>query len=293
MNIAYLNDHYIPLDQAQISVLDRGFLFGDSVYEVIPCYSGQPYLLTHHLERLEASLQAIQLENPLPLLEWEALVQNLISKNGPNNWHIYIQVTRGAGPLRDPVIQSDLKPTVFAMCQAMGPVDLESLDNEAGVAAVMVADDRWGHCNIKATTLLPNVLARKQASDAGAGEAIFIKNGELTEGSATNVFLVVEKADGTPIIKTPPKSTAILGGVTREHIISLAHGLQLTVSEEKISQEALFSCRELWITSSTKGVIPVVQLEQHTIGNGSPGPIWRKIAEAYVTERQQLINQTE
>lgn len=292
MNIAYLNDQYLPLDQAHISVLDRGFLFGDSVYEVIPCYSGQPYLLTHHLERLEASLAAIHLVNPLSHREWEALVQNLIEKNGPDNWHIYIQVTRGAGPIRDPVIQADLKPTVFAMCQAMGTIDLESLDNELGVSAVIVPDDRWGHCNIKATNLLPNVLARKQANDAGAGEAVFVKSGELTEGSATNVFIVVEKTDGTPIIKTPPKSSAILGGVTREHIISLASGLQLTVLEEKIPQSELFNCSELWITSSTKGVIPVIQLDQHTIGDGSPGPIWRKIAEAYVYERQQLINKS-
>ena len=215
MSTAYLNGVYLPLDQAHVSVMDRGFLFGDGVYEVIPVYGGKLFRLGHHLRRLQNSLDAVRIGNPLAEEEWKSMLAQLVAGNEGPDQTVYLQVTRGVAPRRDHAFPVDSRPTAFAMCT---PCQVShEIDIEPGVAAITLADIRWQHCDIKAITLLPNILLRQQAIDANTVEAILLKDGYAIEGAASNIFIV---ANAT--LKTPPNGPALLPGVTRDLILELA-----------------------------------------------------------------------
>ena len=276
----YLNGHYLPLEEAQVSVLDRGFLFGDGVYEVIPAYGGRLFRLEHHLERLERSLREIRIANPHTEAEWGEIFQSLIDAAGGGDQSVYLQVTRGVAK-RDHAFPENAVPTVFAMANPILPLDASVL--EKGVKAVTRPDMRWMRCDIKAITLLANVLMRQEAKDEAAMEAILIRDGLATEGAASNLFVV---RGGTVI--TPPKGPRLLPGITRDLVLELAEAGGIPWREADIPEQDLRTADEVWMTSSTKEVIPVTTLDEATLGNGKPGPVWQKMYALYQEYKAQL-----
>jgi D-alanine transaminase len=274
MSTAYLNGTFLPLEQAHVSVMDRGFLFGDGVYEVIPVYGGRLFRLAAHLNRLQNSLNAIRLDNPLTAPGWESMLERLVELNDGRDQSVYLQVTRGVALRRDHAFPEDSRPTVFAMC-APGVIACD-MENEPGVSAITLPDIRWLHCNVKAITLLPNILLRQQAIDADTTEAILSKDGYVTEGAASNVFIV---KDG--VLKTPPNSAALLPGVTRDLVLELASANGIRCREVDIAVEELAVSEEIWLTSSTREISPVVRLDGRMIGEGKPGPLWNRLIRLY------------
>ncbi len=270
----YLDGAFLPLAEARVSVLDRGFLFGDGVYEVIPVYQGRPFLLAEHLDRLERSLTAIRLDNPLDRSRWEALIGELISHQGPGDWSVYLQVTRGSDDHRDHAFPATVRPTVFAMANPLKPPPAAWL--ETGIATLSQPDPRWGRCDIKAITLLANALSRQAAKEAGAVEMLYLRDGLLTEGAASNVF-VVHKNE----ILTPVADTRILHGITRQLVLHLAQTAGLTVRETDIPEATLRDADELWMTSSTRAVIPITRLDGQAVGAGRPGPLYRRMTDLW------------
>jgi D-alanine transaminase len=269
----YLNGDYLPVTEAKVSVMDRGFLFGDGVYEVIPAYSGRLFRLDDHLVRLDNSLKSIRLQNPHNREQWRNLLTGLLKLDTDQS--IYLQITRGAAPKRDHAFPNDVKPTVFAMVSTINP----HTDENSGLKAISLEDSRWKLCDTKAITLLANVLLRQQAVDAGCAESILFKDGYLTEGAASNVFAVI---DG--VLMTPPKSPAILPGITRDVILEIAEKNHLPHREQAISKDEMRNASEIWITSSTREIIPIVEWDGLKVGEGKPGPVWKtyfKLFQAY------------
>ncbi len=271
----YLNGQYLPLAEAKISVMDRGFLFGDGIYEVIPSYSGKLFHFHEHMERLENSLSSIRLPNPHDRAQWLEILTPLLDANLDQS--IYLQITRGVGSKRDHAFPENITPTVFAMSSNIVPF----ADLDSGVKAISVDDSRWELCNVKATTLLANILLRQQAVEKGCAEAILVKDGYVTEGAASNIFAVI---DG--ILITPPKGREILPGITRNVILELAEKNNIPYSEDIISLDALKTASEIWLTSSTREIVPVVQLDNETIANGKPGPIWQTMNQLFQAYKQ-------
>ncbi len=273
----YLNGQYLPLTDAKISVMDRGFLFGDGVYEVVPAYYGKLFRLEDHLERLDNSLKSIRLQNPHSHEQWRNLLTPLLKKGEDQS--VYLQVTRGSALKRDHAFPQHIVPTVFAMVSGITP----HADPDHGVKAFSMEDSRWKLCDTKAITLLANVLLRQTAVDNGGAEAILFKDGYLTEGAASNVFAVL---DG--ILITPPKSPAILPGITRDIILEIARKNNIPCAEQTIAQTDLKKASEIWITSSTREIIPVVDLDDQMIGNGKPGPVWKTFYKLFQEYKQSL-----
>lgn len=277
----YLNGKYLPDDQALVPVLDRGFVFGDGVYEVIPAYWGKPFRVDQHLERLNNSLTAIRMNNPLPTAAWHALFDALLRFNPPSdNLSLYLQVTRGPAK-RDHAIPAETRPTVFAMCTPIAPLDPVLL--ERGVSLITLDDIRWKFCRIKAITLLPNVLLRAEASDAGATDALLIRDGEVTEGTASNVFIVKRGK-----LLTPPKSDFLLPGITRDLVLEIAQRHHIPNAEQRLTERDLTSADEIWLTSSTKEILPVTQLNGRAVGSGKPSPLWRNLLTLYQQYKDTL-----
>jgi D-alanine transaminase len=260
----YLNGQYLPLNEAKISVLDRGFLFGDGVYEVIPSYAGRLFHLQEHLERLENSLAAIRLTNPYTREQWLEILSPLLDENLDQN--IYLQITRGVAPKRDHAFPEDTPATIFAMSSAIVP--FAGLND--GIKAVSMDDTRWKFCNVKAITLLGNILHRQAALDQGCAEALLVKDGYVVEGAASNVFAVIGG-----VLCTPPKSNDILPGITRDVILDIARKNDIPCREDKIPFTALQTASEIWVTSSTREIIPIVKLDSKQVSDGKPGPVWR------------------
>jgi D-alanine transaminase len=274
MTTACLNGSFLPLEDACVPVMDRGFLFGDGVYEVIPVYGGKLFRLTHHLQRLGNSLEAVRIGNPLSDTEWETMLKELVSRNEGTDQAVYLQVTRGVAAKRDHAFPADTRPTLFAMSTPMTTaVDIDSI---TGATAITLPDIRWKHCNIKAITLLPNVMLRQQAVDAGAAEAILIKDGYAIEGAASNIFIV---KDG--LLVTPPNGPALLPGITRDLIIELAAAHTIPFREADITETDLFNADEIWLTSSTREISPVTRLDDTVISAGKPGLLWRRMITLY------------
>ena len=280
MSIVYLNGKFVPDDAACISVLDRGFIFGDGVYEVIPAYHGCLFRLSEHLQRLQNSLDAIRITNPHSPQEWQTILDALIDKNQGGDLSVYLQVTRGVAK-RDHALPKDITPTVFAMANPLTPPDKTTLQN--GVRAITGDDYRWVNCHIKAISLLPNVLLRQQAIDAGASETILLRNGEATEGAASNLFIVENNA-----LVTPPKGPFLLPGITRDLILELASQSHITWEESTISEQRLRDADEIWLTSSTKEILPVTYLDNQKIGDGTPGPMWHKMVDLFQAFKKSL-----
>jgi len=274
-SIVYLNGNFLPLSEAKVSVMDRGFLFGDGVYEVIPVYGGQPLRLAEHLVRLANSLAAIRMQPPLTAEDWSAIFGRLIQ--GSHDQSIYLQVTRGAAPKRDHAIPPDIEPTVFAMCTPIAPLPTE------GIRAVTVNDIRWLRCDIKAITLLANVLLKQEAIDAGTTEAVLIRDGFAVEGAASNLFALI---DGTLV--TPTKGRELLPGVTRDLVLELALEHGVAAVERPITLTELNVAREIWLTSSTREIMPVIELDGRPVGTGEPGALWEKVHGYYRAYKETL-----
>jgi D-alanine transaminase len=270
MGEVYLNGEYTPLEEARVPVMDRGFLFGDGVYEVIPVYGGQAFRLAQHMQRLDNSLQAIRMENPLQPEDWDGIFRRLTGATPELDQLIYLQVTRGVDPARNHLFPEGAKPTVFVMSWVAKPRD--PVIAEQGIAAISLEDNRWHRCDIKSIALLGNVLLRQQAEDVGAGEAILIREGLVTEGSSTNPFIVM---DGE--ILTPPKSNQVLPGVTRDLVLELARKAGIPCTERAVSRDELETADEIWISSSSREVQPVTSLDGKAVGAGVPGPVWKRM----------------
>ncbi len=269
----YLNGEYPELTEACVSVEDRGFLFADGIYEVVRCYAGRFFELDRHLARLERSAREIRLGLPLSRDELRLVAQELLRRTGLLDCSLYLQATRGVAP-RNHAFPVGVTPTLFAMLQPAPSPDPALA--ERGGAAVTVPDERWGRCDIKAVGLLPNILAKQKAVEAGAQEAIFIRDGLVTEGSASNVFAVL---DG--VLWTHPQDRRILGGITREVTLELAREQGVPVREEAITQNMLWQAQELFCTGTVAEFLPVVRLDGQPVGDGRPGPVCRRLAAAF------------
>ncbi|MCP4077097.1 MAG: D-amino acid aminotransferase [Gammaproteobacteria bacterium] len=282
-NVVYLNGEYVAADKASVSVLDRGFMFGDGVYEVIPVYSGKTFAVQGHLNRLQRSLDAIEIKNPLETAEWQQIMDHLIEKNTPDqDAMIYLQLTRGVMQKRDHVFSRDMQSTILMMCQPLTFADQNI--NTPGIKAITQDDNRWADCFIKSINLLPNVLLKQTAADQNAVESILIRDGFAVEGSASNLFIVKDD-----IIRTPPVSRHMLGGITREVILQICNEHKIVAREIVITEDELHDADEIWITSSTKEIVPVTTLNQHKVGNGVPGPKWLQLIELYQQFKQSVM----
>jgi D-alanine transaminase len=270
MTIVYLNGEFKPLAEASVNVLDRGFTFGDGVYEVIPVFNRKIFRFDEHLQRLENSLNAIYIENPFNKDDWNTIFTQLIDSLEETNQSIYLQITRGVTE-RDHDISLADKPTVFAMSRPIIKKDLSS-----GIKAITNEDIRWQYCDIKAITLLPSVLLRHKAKEQGAKEAILIRDGYVTEGAASNVFIV--KGD---TVYTPPKNRHVLPGITRDLVVDIISKNNINLVEEPIELEQLLKADEIWITSSTWEIVPVIELDGKHVGSGSTGDMWQKVNLLY------------
>ena len=270
----HLNGARLPLDQARISPLDRSFLFGDGIYEVMPVYGGRLFRAPSHLERLARSAAAIQLTNPHSAAQWQALLQDLVDANGGGDQYVYLQLSRGAEHGRNHAPLPRIAPTVFAYSSPWPEPAASTLRD--GLACITAQDTRWARCDIKSVSLLANVLLRQQAVDAGAAETILLRDGELTEGSASSVHVV---RDG--VLITPANSTRILPGTTRSLIEELADGLGIARRNVRVTAAELRSADEIWLGAATREVQPVTRLDGAAVGTGLPGPVWRRIHAAY------------
>jgi len=281
MGIVYLNGQYLPAEQAKVSVLDRGFLFGDGVYEVIPAYGGRLLRLAEHLQRLQNSLDGIRLKNPMSQQQWLEVIQTLMQENESQDQSVYLQITRGSASYRDHSFPESIQPTVFIMVNSLHAVNVEKL--KQGVCAITLDDIRWKACNIKATALLANVMLRQQATEKNCAEAILIREGIATEGAASNLFMVKNGC-----IITAPISSFLLPGITRDLIIELALANNMALQERDISENELRNADEIWLTSSTKEIMPVIKLDNKSVGTGSYGAVWEKMIILYQDYKNSL-----
>lgn len=285
--IAYLNGQYLPIEQACISAQDRGFLFGDGIYEVIPVYQKRIFEFEAHLQRLKNSLAATSIPNPLTDCEWQQLCQNLVDKHPWEDQYLYLQVTRGVQIPRDHLPEGNLTPTVYAYTNALNPLPEKILTQ--GISVITLEDIRWLRCDIKAITLLPNIMMKLAAKEAGADDAILIaRDGTVAEGTASNVFMVKDGA-----LYTPPTDNKILPGITRKVIEAIAKAEKIPLYEQSILPEALAQADEIWLTSSTKEALPVTQLNGQPVGSGQPGQVWHTIRRHYQNFKMQFIQQNQ
>lgn len=280
-DIVYLNGEFMPLEAARIPVLDRGFIFGDGVYEVIPVYSGHPFRLPEHLRRLQHSLDSIRLANPMSDAEWTKLTQDVIARNAGEDQSVYLQVTRGAAK-RDHAFPKDAKPTVFMMSSPLVTPPREQIEN--GVPAITATDYRWLKCDVKSISLLGNCLLRQTAMDAGAVEVVLFRDGFLTEASASNVFAV-----RNGIVLAPPKNHLVLPGITYDVVLELlaAHGIAHEVRE--VPEQGVKTAQEIWVTSSTKEVLAVTTLDGKAVGGGKPGAVFRRVYQLYQEFKREVM----
>jgi D-alanine transaminase len=281
MNIVYLKGQFMAAHEATLSPFDRGFLFGDSVYEVVPFFRGVGFRLQEHIQRLEHSLRAVRIQADD---DWAALMNRLVERNGGGNLSVYLQVTRGDCGSRSHSYDADLKPTVFACCAPVRNFAAVPAAEVAGLCAIVTADLRWHRCDIKSTCLLPNILVLQQARDHQADEALLLRDGVLTEGTSCNLFVVRQG-----VIYTPKRSSDILGGITRELILGLADANGMQYQEVDIDYDTLMDADEVWISSSTRGVVPVTRVDQRPIGSGEKGPVWARMFELLARYQQQLM----
>jgi D-alanine transaminase len=279
----YLNGTFMPITEAKVSVMDRGFIFGDGVYEVIPVYSRKAFRLAEHLHRLQHSLDGIQLPNPHDNEEWSAILNELITRNEGEDQYLYLHITRGVAK-RNHAFPSPVVPaTVFVMSSPLPTPPAELLEN--GVSAITAPDNRWLRCDIKAIALLPNVLLRQTAVDADCAESILIRDDEfMTEGSASNIFVVKE---GT--LLAPPQNNLMLPGITYDVILEIAAANNIPHEVRKILKAEIFSADELLLTSSTKEVLAITQLDGKPVGTGKPGATFAKLHSLYQDYKRNVM----
>ena len=275
--LCYLNGDYTPLNLAKVSVLDRGFLFGDGIYEVVPVYERHVFRFDEHMARLDRSLAKVRIANPHSAAEWLVRCRRLIDAHPADDQLLYLQVTRGVA-LRDHVMPPDIEPTVFMMTSAMKPPSAEQ--RHRGVACTTARDFRWERGDIKSISLLGNVLARQMSADHGAAETILFRDGFLTEAAACNVWVVHEGA-----LLGPPKSEHVLEGIRYELIRELCDDVGIAFNLRPISEGEVIAADELMLSSATKEVLPVTTLDGESVGHGAlrgkPGPVYAKLYAAY------------
>ena len=281
MSTVYLNGKFMPIEEARVPVLDRGFIFGDGVYELVPVYSRVPFRLDEHLARLERSLDAARIRNPHSRAEWRAIVLELAAKQPFEDQGVYFQVTRGVAK-RDHAFPKDAVPTVFMMSNPLSTPSQEAV--ERGASAVSAVDDRWLHCDIKSISLIGNVLLRQISADAGGAETILFRNGKLSEASASNVFVIKGG-----VILSPAKSNLILPGITYDVVVEIATAAKLPLEFRDLAEAEVRSADELWVTSSSKEVLAIVTLDGKPIGSGKPGPVFRQMHRLYQDFKQKVM----
>ena len=277
MTTVYLNGEYKPLAEASVNVLDRGFTFADGVYEVIPVFNRKLFRFEEHYQRLLNSLKAIYMDDPLTKKEWLDIFNKLIDTVEEANQSIYLQITRGVTE-RDHDISLADKPTLFAMSRPIVKKDLSS-----GIKAITNQDIRWQYCDIKAIALLPSVLLRHKAKEQDAKETILHRDGIVTEGAASNVFIVKDD-----VVYTPPKNNYVLPGITRDLVVEILKENKFDILEEPIKLPQLLNADEIWICSSTWEIVPVIKLDNKSVGKGCVGPMWEKINNLYQQYKASL-----
>ncbi len=279
--VCYLNGEYLPLEDARISPLDRSFLYGDGVYEVMPVYAGRMFRFREHFDRLGRSLEGILMRPVHDHAQWAKICQTLIDRNGAADSYLYIQVSRGAEWGRNHAPAPDIKPTVFAFAAPLPQIPQEKVTQ--GVPAVTAEDIRWARCNIKATALLANVLLRQLAVKAGAHETILLRDGLLMEGTSTTVHVVIGGE-----IRTPPRDTHLLPGVTQDVVTELAQRAGIPTRRAQVTEAELRGAEEIFIAASTFGTLSVTRLDGKPVGSGVPGPVWKRIYSLFEDYKREL-----
>lgn len=277
----FLNGGLLPIEQATVSVLDRGFIFGDGVYELVPVYSRVPFRLEEHLARLERSLGETRIRNPYSRAQWRAHIYALIDAQPFEDQGIYFQVTRGVAK-RDHAFPANVEPTVFMMSNPL--VNPQPAQVEKGASAVSAQDYRWLRCDIKSISLIGNCLLRQISAEVGGAETILFREGKLTEASASNVFIVKRG-----VIQSPPKSNLILPGITYDVVVELARANGLPLEFKDIAEADVRAADELWVSSSSKEVLAIVELDGKRIGDGRPGPVFRRMFQLYQEFKQKVM----
>ena len=279
----YLNGAFMPIEEAKVPVLDRGFIFGDGVYEVIPVYSRRPFRLAEHLKRLQHSLDGIKLKNPHSDAEWTNIFSEIIKRNTPEDQYIYLHITRGVAKRDHAFPVPPVPPTVFVLSNPLTTPPAEQL--QSGIACITVVDNRWLRCDIKSIALLPNVLLRQAAVEAGCAEAILIRDDAfLTEGAASNIFVVKNGK-----LLAPPKDNLMLPGITYDVILELAAANGIKCEVRKVTKAEVFSADELLLTSSTKEVLAITTLDGKPVGNGKPGAMFARLHPLYQTFKREVM----
>lgn len=272
-SLVYLNGEYVRLADAKVSVLDRGFIFGDGIYDVVPAYSGKPFRMEGHLARLERSMAAIGIRCKLTRTDWEGIVRELIDRSGLGDCMVYIQVTRGVAR-RDHAFPKGVEPTIFCMVSPFRRPDAAA--REQGLSAIGIPDQRWLRCDIKSVSLLGNVLARQAAVEAGVDDVIQFRDGWLSEGSAANIWVV---QGGT--LLAPPRDNLILEGIRYGLLEELARDTGVPFVARPITQQEVSAADELLLTAATKEVLPITRYDGRPVGNGRPGPVYARLRAAY------------
>lgn len=279
----YLNGAYMPIEDAKVPVLDRGFIFGDGVYEVIPVYSRRAFRMAEHLKRLQHSLDGIKLKNPHSENEWTRILNEIIKRNAPEDQYLYLHITRGVAKRDHAFPNPPVPPTVFVQSSPLPTPPAEQLQN--GINCITVVDNRWLRCDIKSIALLPNVLLRQAAVDAGCAEAILIRDDAfLTEGAASNIFVVKNGK-----LLAPPKDNLMLPGITYDVILELAAANGIPYEVRRVSKAEVLSADELLLTSSTKEVLAITTLDGKPVGNGKPGAMFARLHPLYQTFKREVM----
>jgi D-alanine transaminase len=278
-DIVYLNGKFMPIEEAYVPVLDRGFIFGDGVYEVVPAYSKHPFQLAEHLRRLQYSLDKVRITNPHSDAEWTQLIAEIIKRNNGDDQSVYFQVTRGVAK-RDHAFPKGVTPTVFMMSNPLVTPSPALVDS--GVACISAEDYRWLNCDIKSVSLLGNCMLRQLSADVDAAETILFRDGRLTEASSSNVFIVRNS-----VVLTPPKDNLVLPGITYDVVLEIARAREFEVEVCDVTEADVRSAEEIWLTSSNKEVLAVTTLDGKPVGDGRPGPLFRRMHALYQQFKQE------
>jgi D-alanine transaminase len=279
--MVFLNGRFLPLEEAKVPVLDRGFIFGDGVYELVPVYSRVAFRLDEHLARLERSLAETRIRNPYSRREWREIIYRLVDAQPFEDQGVYFQVTRGVAK-RDQAFPKDAEPTVFAMSNPLVTPARETV--QKGAAAVSAQDNRWLRCDIKSISLIGNCLLRQLSAEADAAETILFRAGKLTEASSSNVFVVKHG-----VILSPPKTNLILAGITYDVVVELARGAGLPLELREVTEAEVRAADEIWVTSSSREVLPIVSLDAAAVGDGRPGPVFARMYQLYQDFKQKVM----
>jgi D-alanine transaminase len=282
--ICHLNGEWLPLREARISPLDRGFLYADGVYEVMPVFAGRPFRFAEHFDRLARSLRELRMRDPHSRAQWRDLVARLVERNGGGDQYVYLQVSRGAEYGRNHAPLPQVEPTVFAFCAPLPCPTPEQVTR--GIACITAIDTRWARCDIKSVALLANVLLRQLAVDAGAQETILLRDGMLTDASASTVHIVISQ-----VLVTPPDSNLILPGTTRQVVEELADRTGLRRETRPVTEAELRSADEIWLAAATRNISSVTLLDGKPVGTGRPGPLWQRLSREFDALRSELAAQ--